>query len=302
MAPSALTVADNNYRLAANKLVVACTQLDRHLPPDDDIHVSSVQPPARPRRRIASVPACRQCAVQLQDANPGEREAHVCTHNPDGEQEQQSEHGSDTNRGRDGTATRGKRKQPNAELIKSYVATLDERFDAFTTALSILAGLLGEEETQSYNDHLIVWAEFVGDMRDRAYETIQILEAALLGTARLDQGAGLDTRANTQPPKGEIVHNDQPIRTEPTDQPTLTQPNEQPVDREPVRTDQQIKDPVIVDLRNQPGISNAVLSPHSDIFQPVPTTTNLGSELQAPLTGYRCSITEARQFLLLPPI
>ena len=155
MAPSALTVADNNYRLAANKLVVACTQLDRHLPPEDETHEPTVQPPARPRRRIDSVPACRECAIQLQDANPGEREAHVCTHNPDavrntGEQGQ-SEHGSDTNQGRDGTATRGKKKQPNAELIKKYVATLDERFDAFTTALSVLSGLLGEEETQTYN-------------------------------------------------------------------------------------------------------------------------------------------------------
>ena len=197
----------------------------------------------------------------------------------------------------------GERKNSPMQIsLKKYIDTLDDRFDAFTTALSLLSGLLGDEEQQSYNDHLIVWAEFVGDMRDRAYETIQILEAALLGTARLDQGAGLDTRANTQPPEGEIVHNDQPIRTEPTDQLTRTQSNEQPVDREPVRTDQQIKDPVIVDLRNQPGTSNTVLSPHSDIFQPVPTTTNLGSELQAPLTGYRCSITEARQFLLLPPI
>ena len=236
MAPSALTAADNNYRLAANRLVVACTQLDRHLPPDDDTHELTIQPPARPRRRIDSVPACRECAVQLQDANPGEREAHVCTHNPDavrniGEQGQ-SDHGSDTNQGRDGTATRGKKKQPNAELIKRYVATLDERFDAFTTALSVLAGLLGEEETQSYNDHLIVWAEFVGDMRDRAYETIQILEAALLGTARLDRGAGLDIRANTQRPEGELVHNAQHIRTEPNDQPTRTQPNDEPLDRD----------------------------------------------------------------------
>ena len=122
MAPSALTVADNNYRLTANKLVVACTQLDRHLPSDDDTHESTVQPPARPRKRIDSVPACRQCAVQLQDAHPGEHEAHVCTHNPyavrnTGEQGQ-SEHGS---RALMGLLREGKR---NSQLQRSLRNTL----------------------------------------------------------------------------------------------------------------------------------------------------------------------------------
>ena len=52
--------------------------------------------------------------------------------------------------------------------------------------------------------------------------------------------------------------------------------------REPARIDQPSKNPVTVDLRNQPGTSNAVLSPLADIFEPVLPATNLGSEVQAP--------------------
>ena len=125
----------------------------------------------------------------LQEAPPGEREAHVCTHNPDdhGNRQAQSDQGSETGQRREGTGTRGKKKQPNAELIRKYVATLDERFDAFTAALSGLTGLLEADDVDMYNDHLIVWAEYVGDMRDRAFETAQILDAALLNTTRLDK-------------------------------------------------------------------------------------------------------------------
>ena len=73
----------------------------------------------------------------------------MCAHNHDassntGKQEPQSVHGSDTNQCREGTAMRGKKKQPNVELIKKNVATLDECFVAFTTALSTLSVLLSE--------------------------------------------------------------------------------------------------------------------------------------------------------------
>jgi len=85
---------------------------------------------------------------------------------------------------------------------------------------------------KSYNNHLTVCPEFVGDMIGRTYETIQIVEAALLSTTRLDQGAGLDTPTNTQPPEKESVC---------TNHPAGTQPKNKPEDRDSAHTDHRSK-------------------------------------------------------------
>ena len=96
-----------------------------------------------------------------------------------------------------------------------------------------------------------------------------------------------------QPPEREYVR---------THHPAGTQTNNKPEDRDSVDINQRSKNPVNVDLWNQPGTSNAALSPHADIFEPVLPATNLGSELQLLPTEYSSSITEVRPVLLPLPI
>ena len=70
-------------------------------------------------------------------------------------------------------------RQPNAGIVRLLLNALEEKFDAFTTALSVLSGLVPEEEIPRWEAHMIVWAEYVGDLKISALETIQILDSAL---------------------------------------------------------------------------------------------------------------------------
>ena len=58
---------------------------------------------------------------------------------------------------------------------------LDDKFDAFTVALTTFSAHVEEEEVLQYETHLLVWAEFCGWMKDRGESTIRILDTAATG-------------------------------------------------------------------------------------------------------------------------
>ena len=55
---------------------------------------------------------------------------------------------------------------------------MEERFDAVTIATANLVGLLESEQAEAYDEHLLVWADYVGWMKDNAYDLLFVLEAA----------------------------------------------------------------------------------------------------------------------------
>ena len=53
-----------------------------------------------------------------------------------------------------------------------------EKFDAFTKALSTLVSVCDDEsEGYAFEQHLLTWAEYVADLRARAADVLQLLEA-----------------------------------------------------------------------------------------------------------------------------
>ena len=82
MAPTTIQTADTNYRNACNRLTSAIVQLEQYLPSDAvDLSIRPREVPStRPRPRVVSVPACPDCAVELQEVDAGDRAGHVCTH------------------------------------------------------------------------------------------------------------------------------------------------------------------------------------------------------------------------------
>jgi hypothetical protein len=71
-------------RKATLRLKVAAKQLERHLPPQDDLEADETQlseaPSTKPRPRQSSVAACFLCATSLEAMEAGERAGHICTH------------------------------------------------------------------------------------------------------------------------------------------------------------------------------------------------------------------------------
>ena len=175
MAPSYAN-ADLAYRQANDLLRSSCTVLEFHLPPSraNEAGESVVFiPAARPRPRADSVLACAQCAEELEDVEPGQREGHQCTHQSrevDGRQ--QGDRIND-----DGIV---RRRQPNAFIIRQDLQDVKERFEACSKALSTLCSVADEEEAENLGQHLLVWAEYIADLRARAGEVLSVLEAPVL--------------------------------------------------------------------------------------------------------------------------
>jgi hypothetical protein len=71
-------------RKATLRRKVAANQLERHLPPQDDLEAIETQfseaPSTKPRPRQSSVAACALCATALEAMEAGDRAGHVCTH------------------------------------------------------------------------------------------------------------------------------------------------------------------------------------------------------------------------------
>ena len=77
MAPVTLAAANLLYDKTLSRLKQACVSLDYHIPPSPD---AEDVPPDRPRPRADSVAVCEQCAEELRNLEPGDREGHACTH------------------------------------------------------------------------------------------------------------------------------------------------------------------------------------------------------------------------------
>ena len=171
MAPTYAT-ADINFGNAAYRLQASCTLLERYLPPIPDTEVEQIieVPPLRPRRRADSVAACVQCEGELRDMSPGARDGHQCTH-----RREPSPVGSDDERRQRTVRTRGR--QQDAGVIRQELKHMTDRFDAFTVALATLCSLMTNvNEIALYERHLMRWTDYYGWMRDRAEETILMLE------------------------------------------------------------------------------------------------------------------------------
>ena len=176
MAPSYAN-ADLSYRQAVSALTFACKQLECHLPSDDatQADISLTIPSYRPQRRGLSVSACPQCAIELEQLEAGAREGYQCTHQVD--TDEVGAQGAGVRRP-DDVGDTVRRRQPNAGVIRQDLVDIKEKYDGFVKAISTLIAVCeNQEEKESFEQHLIVWAEYVADVRSRAAEVLQILEA-----------------------------------------------------------------------------------------------------------------------------
>ena len=185
MAPNTYANADHVYRQAYNRLRIACTLLERHLPPPegDEQPIPPLRPIRPQRPRLDSVAQCALCRVELEAMNTGDRGSHACTHQPDGQRhddETRSAAGSTESNQQEAYKVKRDR-QPNSRVIRQDMIVLDDKFDAFTVAFTTLSSHLDEEEAMQYDTHLLVWAEFYGWMKDRAENTMKILDSVETG-------------------------------------------------------------------------------------------------------------------------
>ena len=224
MAPTTIQTADTNYRNACNRLTSAIVQLEQYLPSDAvDVSIRPRElPSTRPRPRVVSVPACPDCAVELQEVDAGDRAGHVRTHIRDqrNDDDVRSTPSSDGGIQRSGVQTSASKRQPSAGIIKILLNTLEEKFDGFTTALSVYTGLLPPEEVPAWEAHMIVWAEYVGELKVNALETIAVLEAAVDSHQRVnnatykalpsDQGNSVEQALVAQPGDGTASRDETP--------------------------------------------------------------------------------------------
>ena len=203
MAPNTYANAENSYRQAYNRLKVACTLLERHLPPPDDGSELST-PSLRPRERLDPVVQCALCRAELENLEPEERAGHVCNHQDQvlrQDDETQSAVASDEGR-RGSEAQKVKRGvQPNAGVVKQDLTVLEDKFDAYIVALSIFTSLMNDEDGARYENLLLEWTEYCGWLKDRADQTIKVLQAGVWGEDPLmrhvDTASALSTTGNT---------------------------------------------------------------------------------------------------------
>ena len=173
MAPTYAAV-DLAYRLAANNLSAVCTGLEYHLPTTDDLRANETLliPFKWPREILVddSLVECQRCVAELADLEAGDRTGHECTHRG------QADETATLTRPTDGV----RKRQPNAGVIRQDLADVKEKFEVFTKALTNLATVCEtQEEVDSFERHLLVWAEYIADVRARAQDTLQLLEAPI---------------------------------------------------------------------------------------------------------------------------
>ena len=169
MAPNEAS-ARSTYRLAAGRLITAFDDLDGHLPPLDPAEGDILEiPPIFPVPRNV---ACARCADELAELDAEQQAAHSCTHRQ----------AADDTGVEDGERVGAKKltirkRQPNAGVIRQDLIKVEDKFDSFTVALSSLASLLEQEEATEFEDHLIVWIRYRRWLKDRADDTLEMLEA-----------------------------------------------------------------------------------------------------------------------------
>ena len=183
MAPNTYANAENSYRQAYNRLKVACTLLERHLPlPDDGSELET--PSLTPRERVDRVAQCALCRAELETLEPEERAGHGCNHQGQASrQDDENRSVTASDEGRHGSEVHAAKRgvQPNAGVIKQDLTVLEDKFDAFIVALSILTSLMSDEDGSQYENLLLEWTEFCGWLKDRADQTIRVLQAGVWG-------------------------------------------------------------------------------------------------------------------------
>ena len=173
------------FEKASNQLLRACNSLERNLPPsNEDENEQATVPPLAPRRRIdsqASQTGCALCVSELFDLDTADRADHRCTHQqPSGEHRREDDVASRTGSDIGPPRTKAARvKQPAVGVIKEYMVNLDNCLEKYTDAVTVVCSTFtNEAEKILYQDHLIVWNEHCENLKDRARETIFVLEAA----------------------------------------------------------------------------------------------------------------------------
>ena len=202
MAPTPnLAAANLAYGQAVARLQSACVFLDRQLPPVDnqEVEVVPAVPALRPKQRAASVPNCVECEQELQDQSPGRREGHRCTHRVGDEVVEPV----GNNTFPDTRAPR--RRQPNSGVIKQDLQKLEQKFDSFTGAIGTLISLMEPNDAERYESHMVIWADYVGWLQDRAEDLICILDAA----------TKLANSVNTNVIRGNSAANNTPVVPQP---------------------------------------------------------------------------------------
>ena len=199
MAPLTLRVAKEAYDKAVTDLKWSCHTLERVLPPSAEGDQASF-PPSKPRLRLDSVAACPQCAIELEALDAGERTGHQCTH---GERRGSDSHsiGETEDRSRRGPA-RGTVRQPKHRVVVEYLGYLTDSLKAYVAAVgNVCCVLTREEDKQDYEDLMLLWVDYCEDVKDRARDTIDVLEAAQLGTTQVLPAPQTDaaTSGNTTP-------------------------------------------------------------------------------------------------------
>ena len=169
MAPTYAS-ANAAYDPLVNSLRAACIGLECHLPPSEGQEAENnvAIPSNRPKKPTPR--ECVPCQEELEQLDEEARAEHQCTH---------VVHDDSLNIGLDQQLVDPRRRrQPNAGVIRQDLSDVKERFDSFTKGLSSLVSLCDDRnESQSYQHHLTIWAEYIADIRARAFETLEILEA-----------------------------------------------------------------------------------------------------------------------------
>ena len=204
MAPTEAN-AHNAYRLSVKRLITACEDLEGDLPPfnPDEEGERLFLPSIYPRPKNI---ACNDCATELEALDAAGQAEHVCTH------QQLDETGGQNVIGGVDTGARTKvprlmqrRRQPNSGVIRQDISKLDEKYDTFTVNLSTLATVLDKTEAEGLEEHFLIWGQYCRWLKDRAYCTIDILEAQV---ANLQKDTVTSEQAETRSGAGNIMDND----------------------------------------------------------------------------------------------
>ena len=187
MAPLTVATANLAYDKAITKLKRACTELELNIPPSDaEGDEALIILPLRPRERSepATATPCALCGPERDQLDDEARAIHVCTHR--GQNVNGSRAVGNEGERHDGSSSLRKRKhkQPKLGVVKEYLTQLNTCLDAFTDAVSVLCSTLTvQNEKDMYQDHLFVWIEHCEELKSRARDTIEVLEAAIAGAS-----------------------------------------------------------------------------------------------------------------------
>ena len=220
MAPTVAAASSANDR-AVMRLKTACYNLERLLPPPDNMEAdettASEIPTTRPRPRQSSIASCAQCAIDIENLPVGDRAGHLCTHQQ-GEgggdaDDENSLAGSGSGQARPTGVRGGKKRQADAGVVREYMSKMDERMDSFVQSVATLVGVVDQETGDAHEEHLMEWSNYCEGLKDRGRDVIAIVEAAQqvetdrefaveLARRQLNGGAG---RTETSPTPSNIA-------------------------------------------------------------------------------------------------